>query len=148
MVLADMDQDGRKDIVIRHLGDNKVRIIFHNGGSDWKLVSYPVRAREGLDVADLDNDKRPDIILNGFVWFANGSWRSKKYTEVVIDKVYFTQNQSQHRLNNSTKSAVADFNSDGRLDIIFSLLKGSPDNPLAWYAAPSNPRTGTGLNTF
>ncbi|MCB0323106.1 MAG: fibronectin type III domain-containing protein [Bdellovibrionales bacterium] len=145
IAIVDMDRDGRDDIVIRHLGNQKVRIVFHDGGNNWTVASFDVRLREGLCIGDLDRDGRPDIVLNGFAWFADGNWRDKKYTEKTIHSSYYSQTNTG--LNNSPKCTIADFDKDGRVDVLFSPAEGDPTTALAWYKAPANPRTQTWTRT-
>jgi hypothetical protein len=136
--VADMDSDGLLDVVIRHLGDDSVRICFQNSPTSWTTRKLPVRFREGLTLGDLDRDGRTDIILNGFWWAAPASPRTQAYTEYIIDPAFYTQPVSG--LNNSTKSALGDIDGDGINDLVIVPAEGEKEY-LAWYKGPQSPRT-------
>ncbi len=136
--LADMDNDGKMDAVVRHLGDMKVRICFQNSSDDWTVRSFNVKAREGMKVADLDRDGTMDIVLNGFWWAGPSDPRTGTYQEFNIAEIYYTQEVV--RLNNSTKNGIGDIDGDGIDDVVFSPAEGTATQ-LAWYRCPADPRT-------
>jgi hypothetical protein len=139
IAIADMDRDGKLDVVIRHLGATlKVRIFFQDTLDLWTVRTLPVRAREGLGVADLDRDGRLDIVLNGFWWAAPVDPRTGSFGEHSIDSAYHTLPESG--LNNSVKIGVGDLDRDGRDDVLFSVAEGAPVQ-LAWFRCPLDPRT-------
>jgi len=139
IAIADMDRDGRLDVVIRHLGTTlKVRILFQDTPDSWTVRTLPVRAREGLAVADLDRDGRLDIVLNGFWWAAPADPRTGSFSEHPIDSAYHSLPVTG--LNNSVKIGVGDLDRDGRDDVLYSVAEGDPVQ-LAWYRCPSDPRT-------
>lgn len=137
---ADIDGDGRMDIVVRHLGTYRFVIYFQNSADSWTPRRLNTRPREGLKLADLDGNKRVDIIGNGFVLFAPLSPRTQAWTEKTIDSAYY--NVTNTGLNNSAKANVADLNDDGRLDIVMSSAEGNAVY-LAWYKSPADPKTGS-----
>ena len=138
MVIEDLDNDGRLDIVARHIGTNKVRILFQNSLTSWTLKTIDVKPREGLSVADFDNDGRKDLLLNGF-WLASpANPRTDTWLEFSIDSVFYTQPDSG--LNNAAKTSVADIDGDGRIDAVIATAEGATGK-LAWYKNPGNPRT-------
>jgi len=152
---ADVDNDGKLDIVVRSLGINRFVIYFQNSASDWDAVRinspFP---REGMVIADLDQDNKVDIIGNGFILFApanprectiegpNRCMATDLWEQKTFDANFY--NASQSGLNNSTKGEVYDMDGDGLLDILQSSAEGN-DVYLAWYKNPSNTRTGTWL---
>ena len=133
-----MDNDGRLDVVCRHLGRRRVRVCLQNGDGSWTIRSFDVRDREGLKLADLDRDGVMDIVMNGFWWAGpkSGSRRGD-YTEFTIDAGFFSP--KAQRLNNSTKNGIGDFNGDGRVDVGLVSAEGNKVC-LAVYMAPLNPR--------
>lgn len=139
IAIADMDRDGKLDVVIRHLGATlKVRIFFQDTLDSWTVRTLPVRAREGMSVADLDRDGRLDIVLNGFWWAAPADPRTGSFSEHSIDSAFHTLPEAG--LNNSVKIGIGDIDRDGRDDVLFSVAEGAPVQ-LAWYRCPLDPRT-------
>ena len=80
-----------------------------------RLVKLPGQPkREGLDVFDLDKDNMPDIVMNGYVLFANNP-RSGDYQKVIFDENWMNK---EGNLSNSTKNGYADLNGDGKKDLL------------------------------
>lgn len=146
IAIADMDRDGRLDVVIRHLGPTlEVRILFQDTLDSWTVRTLPVRAREGLEVADLDRDGRLDILLNGFWWAAPANPRTESFSEHSIDSAYHSLPVTG--LNNSVKIGVGDLDRDGRDDVLYSVAEGDAVQ-LAWFQCPADPRTQVWTKTI
>jgi hypothetical protein len=61
VVVRDFDENGTQDLVIS--GDSGLALLFGAGdGSLSCRASYIARLASGLDVADLDHDRRMDLI--------------------------------------------------------------------------------------
>ena len=128
--LADLNGDKQLDIISRDQSDfgtmrgNQIHIWINEGSDNWHEVVLECDHGEGLRVADLDGDNDIDIVAAGF-WFENKSESWKKHV--------FT---SWHPSGNL---AVADFNNDGRLDLVLtpSELK-SNFYKISWFEQPSN----------
>lgn len=135
--VGDLDKDGKRDVVIRHLGTPRIVVYYQNNSDSWSARRLDVRPREGLFVRDLDGDGRDDLIANGFVLFAPSS-RSGTFEELTLDAAYYSLPNSG--LNNSVKIDVADFSGDGRPDVLFSVAEGASVY-MAWYKNPSQPRS-------
>jgi hypothetical protein len=142
---ADVDGDGKMDIVVRHLGTYRFVVYFQNSTDSWTPLRLNTRPREGLKLADLDGNKRVDIIGNGFILFAPVNPRTQPWTEKTIDAAYYKLPISG--LNNSTKANVADLNGDGRLDVVMSSAEGGAVF-LAWYKNPSDAKAGSWSKHF
>ncbi len=132
--LADLNNDGRLDIVTRNQSDfgkrkgNTIH-IWINTGDNWKEEVLPCDHGEGLRTADLDNDGDFDIVAGGF-WFENGGlegWVKYRFT-------------SWH---GSAHLAIADLNQDGRRDIILTPSELSEQYyKIAWFEQPPDPIRG------
>ncbi|MEM7800411.1 MAG: FG-GAP-like repeat-containing protein [Chloroflexota bacterium] len=142
IAIADIDRDGKLDVVMRHLGSAEtLRILFQEDAraDRWTLRSIgDLPFREGMGTADLDRDGDPDILLNGYWLETPENPRTEPFVTHTLDSFYTSQEQSG--LNNSTKQAFGDINGDGRTDVVLTTAEGD-SGWLAWYAQPENPRT-------
>jgi hypothetical protein len=138
MDVAFLDGDDKIDVVVRHLGNNnELLLYFQNSPDDWHAVKLPGQPeREGLDAFDLDQDNLPDLVMNGYVLFADDP-RQGKYHQVVFDENWMNK---EGNLSNSTKNAHADLNGDGKKDLLVTPAEGAKVY-LAWYEIPEEPRT-------
>jgi hypothetical protein len=131
---ADFDEDYLTDIVGRS------QVEPGNGGdilffymqilpNEWIHFTLTVPNGEGLKVADLNDDKRPDILINGY-WLEN-----------VVQKKHWLLHPFSDRWSwRNTCIEAADLNMDGRVDIILSPAEKSGQfYRLAWFEAPKNP---------
>lgn len=140
LLAADLDGDGKVDLVLRDqsaFGSKKgdrIAIYRQTAADQWALRELACPDGEGIALADLNADGRPDIVVGGS-WFENtgdilgGPWP---------EHVFTTEWNYPH-----TKVAVGDLNGDGRPDIILAPaeLKGG-SHRIAWYEAPADPRSG------
>lgn len=133
-----MDGDEKIDVIVRQLGNNnELLLYFQNSPEDWQCVKLPGQPkREGLDLFDLDQDQVPDIVMNGYVLFANNP-RNGDYQKVIFDRNWMNR---EGNLSNSTKNGHADLNGDGKKDLLVSPAEGA-EVYLAWYDIPEDPRT-------
>ena len=136
--LDDFDGDGSLDVVART--HKSVFVFLQNIPISWSDPSeIEIQGHEGMDVADLDGDNDPDIVLNGF-WLEtpddpiNGIW-----LEHNIDSKWWNQSTGSWMDNNS-KVHTADINADGRMDVLIAHSE-KPGYPISWYEA-SNPVEG------
>ena len=136
--VAFLDGDDKIDVVVRHLGNNnELLLYFQNTPDDWHIVKLPNQPRrEGLVLLDLDQDNIPDMVMNGYVLFANNP-RNGDYQQVIFDKSWIGK---EGNLSNSTKNVFADLNGDGKKDLLVTPAEGA-EVYLAWYDLPENPRT-------
>jgi sugar phosphate isomerase/epimerase len=139
--VADLDGDGHPDIVGRNqgaFGNPKGNVLFiyrQESPLKWTRRTVEIPDGEGLAVADINRDRRPDVVI-GQYWIENpggdilkGSWTLHKYSETWTYPHTFV--------------ATGDINGDGRLDIVLSPSeKAGGVYRIAWFEAPRNPRKG------
>ena len=138
--VADLDGDGRLEIVTRHqsgfgkrLG-NQVHVWKQRTPASWRHRTFPCPHGEGLQVADLDRDRRPDVVIGGR-WYENpgdvleGTWAEHLYMAAEHFDRCWTKGD--------VVVQVGDLNENGRLDIVLSPAEGS--GRLSWFEAPEDP---------
>jgi hypothetical protein len=137
IVVADLDRDGRRDVVMRM--DSQTQIWLQETNGSWTEVVLSHPAHEGLEAGDLDRDGDADLILNGF-WFATpnnpaAARVAANYTQRTIDGAWF--NQGGDWTADSCKVVVGDFDGDGTNDVALSQSERAGYD-VAWYRS-SNP---------
>lgn len=131
----DFDDDGLLDIVARNQGafgdKGGHTLFFYKQGpmGEWTRHEKEIRDGEGLKMADINDDGRPDIVTNGF-WFENTgnmvAWNEHKFTDSWTWP--------------NTYIDVADINGDGRPDILHSPAELAKNYyRISWFEAPENP---------
>jgi len=130
--IADLDGDGRLDIVARDQaafggGGNVLYLYYQMASGSWDRRVIDCPPGEGLKIADINLDGKPDIVINKY-WYRNpaqrdGQWERAEYAPRWTWPHTFID--------------VADVNGDGRPDIVLS-----PSEPagsryrLSWFEAP------------
>ena len=136
MEIADMDGDGKLDIVTRSLEPNQIQIFFQNSINSYqrKDIDTDISASEGLAVGLLDSDQLPDISYTGHWLKSPLNPRMQNYTKLNIDSGY-------KNINQNTKEAIGDIDGDGLNDVIIAPaeeFRNGGNAPLAWYKNPGN----------
>ncbi len=135
--IADMDGDGRLDIIERTWSSERVLVAMQNANiNTWTTRVFDTGETgqpEGISAGDIDGDGEMEIVLSGVYWDNPGGWRTGAYTEHLIDAEFIQE---------EVKSAVGDIDGDGDNDVYM----GSAEKAykfLAWYEHDSiNPATG------
>ena len=141
-VIGDINRDGRPDVVIV---DNMKWDIhwFENPGPakiarPWKLrrVAQPkeVPGSYGVALSDLDGDGDLDVVAsswrfgNRFDWFENVGQPG--------DGSKWIRHEVEYKIAETRTIAVADFNRDGKPDLLGSARVG---NQVVWYESSGKP---------
>jgi hypothetical protein len=136
LLAADLNGNGRVDLIMRDqssFGSKTGHTVFlyqQITPDQWSRHELHCGEGEGVYVADVNDDQRPDIVIGGS-WFESGD---NPFQDPWSKHVFTTQWNYPH-----TKVAVADLNSDDRPDIILAPaeLKGGTHR-IAWYEAPAD----------
>ena len=131
---ADLDGDGLIDLVSRDQGEFNSRgdtlfLLKHFPNNTWVKRKMNIPNGEGLKISDLNDDGRPDIIVNG-VWYEN--------TGVITNwgKHIFTTTWTWP----NTYIDAGDINRDHRKDIVMSPSElAGHYYRLSWFQQPENP---------
>ena len=138
--LADLNNDGRLDMVTVCYIDNTLSIFRQDSPDVWVLV-HELKIKnlhEGLDVGDIDGDGDIDIATDGY-WLENpGDDFSAEWNLYVIDEKW--NNQEGDWSINATKVFCEDINNDGRAEVFISHSE-TKGYPVAWYES-ANPKEG------
>lgn len=134
MEIADLDADGRQDIVVRSLEPNQVHLFFRDaqGWGTHVVIETKLEQSEGLAVKDLNGDGKPEISFTGYLLRAPNDPRTERYSLIAIDAGY-------HTVNQNTKEAFGDLDGDGKPDLVLSpaeAYRNGKNHLLAWYRNP------------
>ncbi len=112
LVVADLNGDGKPDIVVDNFSDNTVGVMLGKGdGTFGTQKTYPTGDEpEGMIVADMNHDGIPDIIVPN---------RANNNVGILLGHGDGTfENESTISVGNGPRAvAVGDFNGDGNLDL-------------------------------
>lgn len=128
--VADMDGDGRLDIIERTWSSERVVVALQNADiNNWTVRVFDTGETgkpEGISAGDIDGDQQNEIVLSGVYWDNPGGWRTGQPIEYPIDTQFTGSTFGK------VKSAVGDIDLDGDNDIYMGSAEGS-DRYLAWY---------------
>ncbi len=135
--VADLDGDKRLEVVARDQSafgrsGNKIYVYRQQDEGGWSKQVIDCPHGEGLKLGDLDGDRDPDIVIGG-LWYENpgdtkARWNQRRYTSEWTEP--------------DAKVELADFNGDGRSDIVLSPAELMDEMyKVSWYAAPADRRS-------
>ncbi len=134
--VADLNGDSLIDVVARdqlayeHNDGDVIYVYLQVNPSKWTPITFSCVNGEGLRLADINGDGRPDIVIGGS-WFENTQGGT-----VWVEHPYTTS----YTCPNVTV-AVADINGDGRKDIVLAPAEVVGDTSrISWFEAPVDPR--------
>ena len=134
MAVVDFNGDGKPDVVTR--ANEQTVVFFQENPARWpQKVILKHESHEGMDVGDLDKDRDPDIVLNGFWYETPRKPEKETFKKHIFDKKWFTPTDGSWRDNN-TSIKVADVNGDSLADILISHSE-LPGYPISIYTASS-----------
>jgi hypothetical protein len=153
LLSADLDGDGKIDII------TSAFVYFQNSATSWTQVQYNTSFR-GAALLDIGSGKGKINLVGtaqsspyNTVWFENpretgGNARTGTWVPHTIGPSYPCSSCSDHA---TAVYNTADFNGDGRMDVVMAQSEGSPNTPpppggLIWFQAPSDRRNGTWTN--
>ncbi len=136
--VADLDLDGLPDLVARGQSrhGNRLHLWRQWPAGRWthRTIGLPVEDGDGLKVADLDLDGRPDIVLPRH-WFRNIG------TVGLLAFTGFTYNAAAPA---NGVVAIGQIDGDGRPDIVVTPAhRAGTLGRVSWFKAPADPAAGT-----
>lgn len=133
----DIDHDGKADIVVRT--KHKFSVYFQDGGDRWTKNKMDNPEREGMTMGDIDGDGDYDAVMNGF-WLENPpNPRTETWKRYNINSKWYADVTGQWQ-DHSIMADVADFNGDGRADVVLSQSEKTGFH-ITWYES-RNPKAG------
>lgn len=134
--VADFNLDGDPGFAVITYSEHSFQ-LFAQHTVGWKEVarfSIP-NLHEGMAVGDIDGDKFPEVVTNGYWLKSPGKDFSGKWTRNSIDDKWHNQEGDWSR--NATKQFCRDIDEDGRAEVFISHSERK-GYPVAWYDFEGN----------
>jgi len=145
LATADINDDGKLDLIIADQSTNQTYTFLGKGDGTFQAGILAAPSVGSLAVADLNSDGKPDLILNTQLSFI---------AEILLGNgdgtfTYFRAYASQSGGDNRVDMLTADFNNDGKLDLVAgdTMLLGSGNatfngQPVTIFPAASSAASG------
>ncbi|MFC1712145.1 FG-GAP-like repeat-containing protein [Candidatus Poribacteria bacterium] len=138
--IADLNNDGYLDVIFSNHHHSQSFIYWGSASGDYSdgnKTGLPTRSAVGNSVADLDNDGYLDIVFSNAYDGATYNTNSFIYWGSPVG--FSTANRTELPTHYADGNSIADLDSDGHLDIIFSNtydgVNWDPDSVIYWGAA-------------
>jgi hypothetical protein len=135
--VADLDSDGSFEIITRHQSGfgkqmgNAVHLWKQQAAGAWAHRTFLCPHGEGLEVADVDGNGLPDVIIGGW-WYRNPG---NILEDVWVEHTYMVPEHFDRSWTHGDVCVQAgDLTGDGRNEIVLSPAEGS--GRLSWFEAP------------
>lgn len=142
ILVTDFNHDNRTDVIARGV-DGFLRLFLQISPSEWQVVKIESPPHDGTDVADIDRDGDPDIVING-LWYEcpedliKGNWIKHDFAPRWYQQ---KTGKKGEWFDNNTKVTVNDIDDDGFPDIFVSCAENSGYS-VCWYKNPGNKTDG------
>jgi hypothetical protein len=118
MQLADMNGDGRSDLVVYEAGSSSFRVGYGTASGDfanWSVWKFGIGRPTSWDVADVTGDGRPDVV--SFEGWNHGS-RPGGGSYMISTGSGQWKFTSLQGMDPDATMQLADMNGDGRSDLV------------------------------
>ena len=141
LLRADFDGDGKPDLAV---GGNDIRILRGDGTAHFGAAGSPIELADGplsMDAADVSSDGRPDLVV--LTWSEGTGYKLAILLNDGSGGFSVLHGPTIGRKAELVRVAVADFNRDGKQDLVLSSYNSTTlsvflgDGAAGFRAAPA-----------